>query len=83
MVHKARTPDERFMICLFETGDALGDPYQPINKYVVGNKIGLHPRAVNAICQLLMRANFIKKRGEEEICLTEHGRSLVERLLAE
>ena len=83
MTHKSRTSDERYIICLFETADTLGDPYQPLNKYSVGDKVGLHARGVNAICQLLMRSNFIKKDGEENIYLTPHGRSLVERLLAE
>lgn len=83
MQHKAKTPDERFLICLFETADALGDSFQPVNKYDVGQKVGLHPRGVNAICQLLLRSNFIKKEEGDNIYLTPHGRSLVERLQLE
>ncbi len=44
MTHKSRTSDERFMIRLFEMADALGDPYQPLNRYDVGQKVSLHPK---------------------------------------
>ncbi len=83
MTHKARTSDERYMICLYETALELGDPETVLNKYDVGLKVGIHPKGVHAITQLLMRANFIKREGEDKIYLTPHGISLAQRLLAE
>lgn len=60
-----------------------GDTTNKFNKYEVGDKSNVHPKAVNAICRLLIQANFIKKSGEDEIYLTPHGLKLAEQLLEE
>lgn len=80
---QARTKDEHFIIAVYQSAEEFGDPFHVVNRYEVGNKIHLHPRAVNTICQLLIQANFIKKQGPEDIYLTPHGKSLVDRLLSE
>jgi len=77
------TKDERYVIALYRMAQEAGDVEQAFNRYVVGDKAGLQPKGVNAICKLLVQANFIKKRGEEEVYLTPHGEKLALRLLDE
>lgn len=77
------TKDERFVICLYENASKGEDKEATFNKYEIGNQVHLHDRAVNAICKLLVQANFIKKDGEEGIFLTPNGIRLAERLLDE
>ena len=79
----SKTKDERFVLALYKIANETGDPENTCNKYEVGNTIALHYRAVDAICRLLVQANFIKRAGEEEIYLTPHGLKLAEQLLGE
>ena len=83
MVHKARTPDERFIICAYQTAYALGDWSTPLNRYEVGKLAGINPKGADATCKLLIQANFIKKASEEDIYLTQNGERLALRLLEE
>jgi hypothetical protein len=78
-----KTKDENYVLWLYRTARESGDLENSFNRYVIGEKTGLHPRAVNAICKLLIQANFIKKEGEENIRLTPHGINLAVRLLGE
>lgn len=77
------TKDERFVISLYETAKASGDVEGSVNKYAAGQQVHLHERAVDAICKLLVQANFIKKDGEQDIYLTPNGVALAERLIKE
>lgn len=79
----ARTQDERYIIALYELTKDGQEDRVVISKYVVGEKIGMHPRGVNAICKLLLQANFLKKESEEEVYITNNGISLAKRLLEE
>jgi predicted transcriptional regulator len=81
MVERSRTKDEVFMLRLYEEALKLPDIEDPVNRYQVGQKAGLHPKAVDTICKLLSQANFIKRHGEVEISITPHGIKLVESLL--
>lgn len=83
MNKKARTPDERFLVSVYEMANKSGDLQTPLNRYEVGQQIGLHPKGIDAICKLLVQANFIKKSGEFEIILTKNGENLALRLLSE
>lgn len=74
---KARTKEEKFMIAVYETALESGDPSSEVDRYSVGQKIGLHPRGINTICNTLAQANFIKKAGPENIYLTDHGISFI------
>lgn len=76
------TPDERFILCAYEITKALGLS-TIMNRYEVGKQAGLNPKGVDAICKLLIQANFIRKASEEEIYLTPHGEKLALRLLDE
>lgn len=78
---KGLTQDERFMVGLYEFALRAGDVYSSQNRYDVGKAVSLNPKAVNAICKLLVQANFIKKSSEEEVYLTTHGEKLAERLM--
>lgn len=80
MNRKSFTKDERFLLCLYETGIQLGDPSVLQDPFEIGQKIGLQERAVITISKTLLRANFIKKE-DEKIYLTKHGEELVLKLL--
>lgn len=83
MIHKARTPDERFILCAYKTAQGLGDISAVLNRYEVGRMAGINPKGVDATCKLLVQANFIKKASEEEIFLTQNGEQLALRILSE
>lgn len=78
-----KTKDERFVLQLYKVAKEAGDLEKCFNRYDVGEAIGLHSRGVNAICRLLVQANFVRKVGEEEVYLTSHGLKLAEQLLGE
>lgn len=80
---KHKTKDEKFMVCVYETAGKSGDVHNPVNRYEIGNMIGLHPKAVDTICKLLLQANFIKKDVLDDVYLTPHGEKLVLSLLQE
>lgn len=77
---KSRTKEEKFLIAAYEAAKATGDAEAEIDRYVVGQRIGLHPRGINTICQELTQANFIRKRGDTAIVVTDHGVKLIEEL---
>ena len=74
---KAKTKEEKFLIAAYETAGGID---QEVDRYEVGQKIGLHPRGINTICQELTQANFIKKRGPSAIVVTGHGLQLIDQL---
>lgn len=78
-----RTKDEVFILCLYETALTYDEMSVPLDKYEIGKKCGVSPKAVDAICQLLMRSNFIKKSGEIDIYITKNGEALALSLLKE
>lgn len=78
---KSRTQDEKFIIALYELSEKFDEDRKVFNRYEIGKSISLNPRGVNAICKLLLQANFIKKAGEEEVYITDNGASLAKRLL--
>lgn len=75
------TKDEHYVLALYELAKASGNLEQEFDRYDVGTKANINPKAVNAICKLLIQANFIKKRGEQEVFLTGHGEQLALRLI--
>lgn len=80
MTESAKTKDEMFMLCLYEEASKRADIENPVNRYEIGVLTGLLPTAVDTICNLLAKANFIKKHGKIEISLTLHGIGLVENI---
>lgn len=79
----SRTIDEHFILQLYKLANQAGDIERVINRYDVGRAIGLHERGVDAICKLLLKANFIKLIGKDEVHLTSNGEQLALRLLHE
>ena len=77
---KGKTKEEKFLIAAYETALSLGDKDSEIDRYDVGQKLGLHPRGINTICQELTQANFIRKKGPSAIIVTDHGVKLIEEL---
>ena len=80
MTERAKTKDELFMLRLFEEASKQTEIDDPLDRYHIGNLVGLLPTAVDTICNLLAQANFIKKHGKVEISLTPHGMKLVDNL---
>jgi hypothetical protein len=75
-----RTKDESFMLRLYEEASKQADVEEPLNRYHIGQLIGLQKKATDTICQTLMQTNFIKKQGLEDISLTPHGIKLIEQM---
>lgn len=71
------TKDMKYVLALYEAAVEKGDAFMPVDRYLVGARVGIQRVAVNTICKLLVQANFIRKESEEEIYLTDHGLSLV------
>jgi Mn-dependent DtxR family transcriptional regulator len=77
----AKTTEERFLFRLYEMAIKAGDPYHPVNRYDVGNSLGLTSRVVDPMCKMFLRVNFIKKISETDISLTPHGEVLAKSFL--
>lgn len=77
---KARTKEEKFLVAAWEAALQTGDAQAEVDRYAVGQKIGLHPRGINTICNELAQSNFIKKRGESGLIVTDHGVRLINEL---
>jgi Mn-dependent DtxR family transcriptional regulator len=71
------TPDEKFMIKLYEVAKQKGDPRRPINYQSVAKSIGLKETAVKNIVKHLAQANFVKKIDETTLHLTDRGCAFV------
>lgn len=81
MVQKSRTKDESFMVKLHEEASKLPDIYDPLDRYQIGEMIGMQKKGVDTICVLLAQANFIKKHGPVDVALTPNGIRLVEAII--
>lgn len=76
----ARTKDESFLLRIYEEALLKPDIEDPLDPYKVGQMVGLHKVAVETICKLLIRSNFIKKHGQGEVRITPHGIKLAQQL---
>jgi Mn-dependent DtxR family transcriptional regulator len=77
MSQKRQTPDERFLIQLYETASAAGNPFAEIDPLGIARAVGLKETALKNIVKHLAQANFVKKTDERTLCLTERGRDFV------
>lgn len=73
MNQKSLTPDERFLLKLYETALAKGDPLQEMDSKLIAKEVGLKETALKNIVKHLAQANFIKKTDEKILYLTPHG----------
>ncbi len=67
------TPDERFLIKLYQTAMAGGDPHAIIDYRGVAKAIGQKETAIKNIIKHLAQANFLNKVDESSVSLTERG----------
>lgn len=81
MPEHSRTKDEFFLVCLYQEAHKRAEVDKPLDRYEIGKLAGLHKTAVDTICVLLLKTNFIKKHGQTEISITPHGMKLAEQLL--
>ncbi len=77
MNKKGLTPDERFLLKLYELSNAKGGPFHKIASNRIAKEISQTETSVKNIVKLLAQANFIKKIGDTEVCLTEQGHRFV------
>ena len=74
------TKDERFLVKLHDLSCALGSYGEEVDRYFVGQAVGMNDRAVDNVVRILAQANFIKKGEGSNIILTAHGLTLVNSL---
>lgn len=71
------TPDERFLIKLYQTAMSTGNPHEPVDYRGVALALGQKETAIKNIIKHLAQANFIKKNDETTLVLTERGCNFV------
>jgi Mn-dependent DtxR family transcriptional regulator len=71
------TPDERFLIKLYETAMEGGDPHAQIDYRGIAKLLGQKETAMKNIIKHLAQANFLKKSDENTVYLTERGCNFV------
>jgi Mn-dependent DtxR family transcriptional regulator len=67
------TPDERFLIKLYQTANEKGDLYLEVDMYAIAQSLGQKETATKNIVKHLAQANFVKKVSDTTIHLTERG----------
>lgn len=67
------TPDERFLIKLYETALERGDPHAVVDYRDIAKSLGQKETAIKNIIKHLAQANFLKKETETTVFLTERG----------
>ncbi|MBS0625720.1 MAG: hypothetical protein JSS32_06690 [Verrucomicrobia bacterium] len=75
------TPDEKFLLKLYETAKKSGDLEQENDSILVAKEVGLKETAVKNIVKHLAQANFVKKGDGTMVHLTSHGCRFVEEYL--
>ena len=75
------TRDEVYLVKLAEIAESLGDKFQEIDSYKVGQAIGQNNRSVDNIVRMLAQTNFLKKGEGTLIYLTKNGEALISSLL--
>ena len=81
----SRTVDESFIVRLYEEAIKLPDIGDQLDRYAIGQAIGLQAKGVETICKTLLRTNFIKQDHDNPnlIMITPHGIKLAEQLKEE
>ena len=77
------TPDERFLIKIYETAMENGEnPMAPVNFQKVAKSLGQKETATKNMIKHLAQANFLKKIDEMSLRLTQRGCQFVEDALS-
>ena len=77
MSQRSTTPDERFLLKLYQTAMENGDPFLEIDYRGVARAIGQKETAIKNIIKHLAQANFIKKIDDTTLHLTQNGCNFV------
>jgi len=77
MNKKGLTPDELFLIKLYQIANTRGDPHCPVDTAQVAKAICYKETAVKNIVNMLAQTNFIKKISSASVSLTPHGQKFV------
>lgn len=80
MSQKKRTPEERFLLQAYDLAMETGNPDLEVAIHTVVAALGMSPRKAKNTIQALCQGNFVKKRGQLNLAVTQHGVGLVERL---
>ena len=79
-MHKT-TREERFLIALYDLAAASGDRYNPVMIGAAGRAVGIvQLKTVVTMVKGLVRGNFLRRIGKDEIHLTSFGAKFVEDL---
>lgn len=71
------TKEETFLMKLYTLSMKEGNPYEAIDRYVIGNALGYGFRGVDTIVRILTQTNFIKKGEGDKVFVTDHGLKLI------
>ncbi len=83
MSRQGRTKEERVILTLYELATEQGEIDSEVSREAIMRQVGVNPRGMETICNVLAQANFIKKVGQESLKLTSQGERLVRELLQE
>lgn len=83
MSHKGHTKDEKVILALYELANDQGSVDAEVSRELVMRRVSIQARGMEAICNLLAQANFIKKIGKDFLRLTPQGERLALELLQE
>lgn len=73
MSQKGQTPDEKFLVKLYQTAMQSGDPYLPLDYRGIAKMLGQKETAMKNIIKHLAQANLVKKVDETTLHLTPRG----------
>ncbi len=76
-----QTQDEQFMIQLYKMAMGKGNPFSEVDLLAVATTLRMRETATRTIVRDLAQANFIRKFGDDTLCLTQRGADLVLDLL--
>lgn len=73
MNQKKQSKEELFLLKLHEIASAKEDPQTEVDRYEVGQAIGVNSKAVDNVVQLLTKNGLTKKSGEKMVYLSDFG----------
>jgi len=73
MNQRSQTPDERFLISLYQAAKKKGDLFAPFDSREIARSVGLKETALKNIVKHLAQANFVKKVDPALVYLTQRG----------
>lgn len=80
-MNQSFTKDERYLVTAYQEFLKQTDSDFEMDRYQVGQKANLSPKGVDTIVLQLIRGNFLRKRSEELVVLTEVGKEVARSLL--